>query len=309
VLLIARFLGKQELREMLRTCRELCVNALVEITDEKDLEKLEDPIKYMGVNSRDLQTLQVNISKFEILRKNLPDAFLIAESGIHSRETLDRVIELGYHGALIGEHFLRASDPAGELAAYVRRSRPPVRVKICGITNERDALMAVDAGANALGFIFADSPRRIDPAALAAIRPKIPSGVLCAGIFLGQSKADIESTMRRFDLHLAQIYDNVQPELPVWMARRIHSAPASRDRIPELAVLWDVKAEESRLPGIWEALAQQPVFALAGGLHPENVAHAIESCRPAWVDVARGVEKEPGIKDPERLNAFLRALR
>ncbi|HSP06071.1 MAG TPA: hypothetical protein VLR94_02790, partial [Acidobacteriota bacterium] len=122
-------------------------------------------------------------------------------------------------------------------------------------------------------------------------------------------RAEIEGSMRRFDLHLAQIYDNVQPDLPIWMARRIHSAPAESDRIPGQPILWDVKTEESQLPGVWEALAQQPVFALAGGLHPENVARAIESCRPIWVDVARGVEKEPGIKDPDRLKRFMRAVR
>ena len=308
VLLIARFLSKQELRGMLKTSRELSVNAIVEITDEHDLEKLDEPIEFLGVNSRDLQTLEVDTAKFQKLRRLLPDAFLIAESGIHSTAMLEHVLGLGYHGALIGEHFLRAADPAGELAAFVRIADHKPRVKICGVTSEADALRAVDAGASALGFIFADSPRRIAPEALAAIRPKIPAGILCAGVFLGQASSEIRDTVRRFDLHMAQVYDEAPPDVPLWIARRIQSAPALDHPRLQRAVLWDVKSEDSRLRSIWESLAREPVFAIGGGLHPGNVAQAVEICRPVWVDVARGVEKEPGVKDPVKLDLFMKAV-
>lgn len=307
VLLIARFLSRQELRGMLAAVREMQLNAIVEVTDGEDLAKLDEPVEFLGVNARNLQTLEMDTGKFENLRSALPDAFLIAESGINTPELLERVIGLGYHGALIGEHFLRAADPAKELSSFVRTANHRPSVKICGITNETDALQAVESGADALGFIFAESPRRIDPRILAAIRPKIPAGILCAGVFLGQTQREIEDTVRRFDLHLAQVYDDAQPGVPVWIARRIHSPSAVTNTRLQNAVLWDVKSDDPL--NIWKSLAQEPVFALAGGLHPGNVTRAAEICRPVWVDVARGVEREPGVKDPAKLREFMKALR
>lgn len=308
VLLIARFLTRDELQSLLSVSRDLRMNAIVEITDETDLKKITEPVEFLGVNSRNLETLIIETGKFAELRKLLPDSFLIAESGIQSREMLRRVMDLGYHGALIGEHFLKCVEPAAELASFVRESGARPRVKVCGITTERDAMLAVEAGANALGFIFADSPRRISQKTLSAFRRKIPAGVQCVGVFLGQSEDAIAAATRQFDLDVAQIYDDLRPPMPVWNAYRFHSAAQAASASIE-PLLWDVKASESDLPLIWKSLATRPVFALAGGLHSGNVAQAVEICNPVWVDVARGVEKAPGVKDPEKLNAFMKVLR
>jgi phosphoribosylanthranilate isomerase len=71
-------------------------------------------------------------------------------------------------------------------------------------------------------------------------------------------------------------------------------------------VLWDLKAEEMVLRILWKEAAKKNVFALAGGLNPDNVAAAVELCKPDWVDVARGVEHSPGIKDESKVRAFMR---
>jgi indole-3-glycerol phosphate synthase/phosphoribosylanthranilate isomerase len=309
VLLIARFLEKSRLKALVKYSEEIGMNALVEITEQNDLAKIDFPIRYLGVNSRDLDTLQVNTKKFETLRNFLPDAFLIAESGINSIETLQQVIDLGYHGALIGEHFLRCADPAAELNDFVRkgRSKSCQKVKICGITSERDAMLAIEAGASALGFIFAESPRRISPEVLASFRNQIPRSVLSVGVFKGQTYDKIYDHTKKHNLDVAQIYDDIKLELPLWRARLIASVSDLNSKV-EPQMLWDFKAEEPELSFLWNLASKQKIFALAGGLHPGNVAKAVTICNPEWVDVARGVEERPGIKDEAKVRAFMKEL-
>jgi indole-3-glycerol phosphate synthase / phosphoribosylanthranilate isomerase len=307
VLLIARFLTKRELTELLKFTEHIGLNAIVEITTREDLLKLNHTVRYLGVNSRDLETLEVDTKKFETLRPYLPDAFLIAESGMRDLEALQKVIGLGYNGALIGEHFLRSSDPATELNRFVTASSGQhPKVKICGITSERDALMAIHSGAAGLGFIFAESPRRISPQSLKSFRDRIPESVLCVGVFRGQTNQEILDAMKEFHLDVAQIYDNVRPRVRTWQARVVKTASDFKLDHQYAPILWDLKAEESKLPELWKEAGKKNVFALAGGLHPENVADAVALCKPDWVDVARGVEHSPGIKDESKVRAFMR---
>lgn len=307
VLLIARFLTKKELTELLRFTDQIGLNAIVEITSREDLLKLEQPVRYIGVNSRDLETLEVDTNKFEKLRPFLPDAFLIAESGIRDLETLQKVIGLGYNGALIGEHLLRSTDPAAELSRFVTASSGQhPKVKICGITSERDALMAIQSGAAGLGFIFAESPRRVSPQALKSFRDRIPESLLCVGVFRGQTDQEILDAAKEFRLDVAQIYDDARPRVRTWQAKVVKTPSDFRLDNHYAPILWDLKAEELVLRILWKEAAKKNVFALAGGLNPENVDAAIELCKPDWVDVARGVEHSPGIKDEAKVRAFMR---
>jgi phosphoribosylanthranilate isomerase len=274
----------------------------------------------LGVNSRDLDTLAIDTRKFSELRRHLPhDSFLIAESGINNMDLLHEVMDLGYHAALIGEHFLRAAQPGRELRAFHeaaelhKRSRP--RVKICGITSASDAQLAIEAGADALGFVFAKSPRRIDPRTLAEFRAKIPSRVLTVGVFKDQTADEILDVVKKCALDVAQVYDAMDLPCRSWQAKIIQSAnehwnETNVNKVNNQPLLWDIKAERDRLPVIWRELSRtENVFALAGGLDPENVSDAIAVCHPQWVDVARGVERQPGIKDEKKLQGFITAAR
>jgi len=307
VLLIARFLTKKELTELLGFTEKIGLNAIVEITNRDDLLKLEHPVRYIGVNSRDLETLQVDTNKFETLRPFLPDAFLIAESGIRNLETLQKVIGLGYSGALIGEHLLRSTDPSAELSSFVAASSGQhPKVKICGITSERDAMIAIHSGAAGLGFIFAESPRRVSAQSLKSFRDRIPESVLCVGVFRGQTNQEIMDTTKEFRLDVAQIYDDARPRVRTWQAKVVNTISDFKLDNHFAPILWDLKAEESVLPELWKEAGKRNVFALAGGLHPENVAAAVALCKPDWVDVARGVEHSPGTKDETKVRAFMR---
>lgn len=332
VLLIARFLTRQRLGSFLRLCDEIQINAIVEITNERDLGKIAGSVPFLGVNSRDLETLQVDTTKFARLRKLLPnDSFLIAESGITSIDTLLELHRLDYHAALIGEHFLRASSPGKEAARFLKalRTVPQIthtvecgdvtcqltsaykpRVKICGITSERDALLAVQEGADALGFIFAESPRRIDPESLLGFRHRIPGHVQCVGVFRGQTQGEIRNMTRKFSFDAVQVYDPVKSNVPTWHARIIdtnHEIPRKPGTSGD-QILWDLKIEQDQLTSVWKKLGRQKVFALAGNLDPENVAQAVTLCKPDWIDVARGVEKAPGIKDKQKLRDLMKVV-
>ena len=308
VLLIARFLTSEQLRSFLDLCDSIRMNAIVEVTDRADIDKISGPVAFVGVNARDLETLQVDTSRFERLRNYLPDTWCIAESGITDMETLQRVKELGYHGALIGEHFLRSDDAGQACKEAVHRARTP-NVKICGITNERDASLAIEAGASALGFIFADSPRSIAVETLKDFRKKIVDRIRSVGVFRGNSPENIQTIVEQCALDIVQTYDAVRIGVPTWNAKAVSSLAEIQEISGNENLLIDFKLADIELAQAWNSLGSNPVFALAGGLHPQNVRQAISICHPAWVDVARGVERQPGVKDERKLREFVKAVK
>jgi phosphoribosylanthranilate isomerase len=192
-------------------------------------------------------------------------------------------------------------------------------VKICGLTSLQDARAAADAGADLLGFIFAPGPRRIDPRAACEIWARLPPGVQKVAVFRDQSVEQVERVLALARPDYLQFHGNETPgfcrvfELPV-----IRALPA---RSPEdLAVaaafidaasmfLVDVpKGEGGRLAEEVARMAvhlPKPVL-LAGGLTPADVAQVVERFRPFGVDVARGVESAPGVKDHALVREFVR---
>src|SRR5262249_46458219 len=125
----------------------------------------------------------------------------------------------------------------------------------------------------------------------------------------GNSKLEIETAMKDFRLDVAQLYDPIEIPYKTWRARAISGIAAIESQPVQDLVLWDLKLEGKELEDGWQALGRTRTFALAGGLHAGNVERAIDLCHPLWVDVARGVEKLPGVKDPARVKAFVKAVR
>jgi len=201
-----------------------------------------------------------------------------------------------------------------------------LRIKICGITNVSDALTAVDAGADALGFMFYErSKRYVTPDAVAEIVEQLPPFVMRVGVFVDPSAETVNETTSTCGITALQFHGSESPEfcgqfgLPVIKAFRILDK-SSLDALPQYQTsAWLL---DSDVPGQvggtgkkfdW-SLAQQatrlgrPVI-LAGGLTPENVATAVREVRPYGVDVSSGVELAPGRKDAHRVKAFIRAAR
>jgi len=178
-------------------------------------------------------------------------------------------------------------------------------VKICGLTNKPDALAAVDAGARAIGFVFAPSPRRADPADIEPWIHEIPSHIWKVGVFVNEDRQTIERIASRLTLDIAQLHGAESPDqhprgIRVWKAFRIKDARTEVPDYPAEAIMIDGSAYD------WSKTAHfsRPLI-LAGGLTPENVAAAIGRAKPWAVDVSSGVEESPGRKDHARMKQFI----
>lgn len=201
------------------------------------------------------------------------------------------------------------------------------RVKVCGITTPDDAAAAIEAGADAIGFVFVpDSPRFIDPDAAAAILDALPPFVTAVGVVRDLGVDAFSELEQRCPCHLMQLHGRENEKTvaacgPCIKAFRYEEATirSQLDRWEPLdavdAVLIDGSDGGRGETFDWNALAahlgdgyEKPVI-LAGGLHPGNVAEAIRAVRPWAVDVSTGVESQPGAKDPEKLAAFIQAVR
>ncbi|RMF81141.1 MAG: phosphoribosylanthranilate isomerase [Nitrospirae bacterium] len=200
-----------------------------------------------------------------------------------------------------------------------------VRVKICGITSLEDALAVAEAGADAVGFVFyRRSPRYVTPERAEAIVRQLPPFITTVGLFVDESGGQVEAIRRRVGLDCLQFHGNESQnylaQFPCRVIKAIRMAsPQAARRIREYqasAILVDsYRPGEPGGTGAtfdWSWLAAVPPgvrIVLAGGLTPENVGEAIATCRPYAVDCSSGVEKAPGVKDPRRVAAFVRAVR
>jgi phosphoribosylanthranilate isomerase len=197
-----------------------------------------------------------------------------------------------------------------------------VFVKVCGTTNEEDALLAVAMGADAIGFVFAPSPRQISPALVADIVKRLPPEIITIGVFVNESPARVVALVNKVGLKGAQLHGRETPQQARWVRHRIpvliqafsSGDPAiadARDYGAD-AVLLDAPSPGSGQVFDWKLAEGAPDglrLILAGGLHAHNVGDAIAAVRPWGVDVATGVESEPGRKDPRKLRAFVAAAR
>ena len=193
-------------------------------------------------------------------------------------------------------------------------------VKICGMTNADDVDQAVAAGADMIGFVLVPwSPRAVDLDAVRKLRRHVPRGVEAVGVLADETAGYAAQVLEVAELDRVQVYgphaaetrevlgeralvgyrlpaDAIGADDPVLLDRAFGDEPTAE----ELAAHWDVVAELGR--------AGRRVV-LAGALSPDNVAAAVSAAQPWGVDVARGVEREPGIKDHDRVSAFIAAAR
>jgi phosphoribosylanthranilate isomerase len=199
------------------------------------------------------------------------------------------------------------------------------KIKICGIKTAKDALAAMDAGADMLGFNFyPKSPRYIDPGICRDIMSVMRkyAHITYVGVFVNASLAEIRATMETCALTLAQLHGDEPSEMLNSLYGRAFKAfrgiPESlngfaREDAPAFLVDASVKGAyggtgiKADWSGAAQLAAQYPLL-LAGGLTPENVAEAVRRVKPWGVDVASGVESSPGVKDPVKMDAFVRAI-
>lgn len=199
------------------------------------------------------------------------------------------------------------------------------RIKICGITRVEDGLAASAAGADAIGLVFAESPRRVTPAQAQAIVRVLPPFIKVVGLFVNAPEAEVRAVLGQVSLDLLQFHGQESPEfcraagrpyIKVISMRDGVDGAAEAQRYPE-AVGFLFDAYHPQVAGgsgetfDWARVPRgldRPVI-LAGGLTPENVAAAVLAVQPYAVDVSSGVEVSKGIKSADKIAAFIRNIK
>ena len=195
-------------------------------------------------------------------------------------------------------------------------------VKICGITNEDDALLAVAMGADAVGFIFAPSSRQVAASQVYDITRRLPPEILTVGVFRDEHPSRVIDTVNRAGLKAAQLHGHESPamvaEVRAGLRRVIKAVVAGSDDARDAHLFGtDLVLVDAPAPGggkvfDWSLVgdvAAGPNIILAGGLTPDNVADAIRVAQPWGVDVSSGVERTPGKKDALKVKAFIERAR
>ena len=286
VLLLLRDLTDARLAQLMRAADQLRMDVLVEAHDADELVRaVALDTEVIGVNARDLDTFAIDRGPaLELVASAPRDRVVVAESGVTARAHGAAAELAGADAILVGSALMRAPDPAAKLRELVAR---PL-VKVCGLTREEDVAAAAEAGADLAGFILArETPRRA-PAVL-----PVPDTVLSVAVYVGErgdARSDLAQLYAREDGHRSR--DGVLLRGDEQVARVVDRA-------------WQQEDPEH----IERARSAEGRIVLAGGLTPENVGEAVEAVRPWAVDASSSLETEPGIKDHDRIRAFVAAAR
>ena len=285
-LILLRDVDDAPARALLAAARRLGLDALVEAHDAEELDRavrLEAEI--VGVNARDLGSFEIDRrAQLELVARVPHDRVVVAESGVHTRAQGAAAELAGADAILVGTALMRATDPGAKLAELI--SRP--LVKVCGLTRDEDVAIAVDAGADLVGFILARETPRQAPRVL-----DVPDSVLSVAVFV----EDVDET----PADLVQLYAREN-------GHRARHATLYRgaERVASVVDLPWLRED----PLHWSrASSLEGRVMLAGGLSPENVCDAIEAVRPWAVDASSSLETSPGIKNEAKVRAFVEAAR
>ena len=286
VLLLLRDLDNAQVHELMTAANELGLDTLVEAHDAEELARAvelgADPI---GINARDLATFAIDRDTQLRLVESAPrHRVVVAESAIAARAHGAEAELSGADAVLVGSTLMRAADPAAKLEELLGR---PL-VKVCGLTREEDVAAAAEAGADLAGFVLArETPRRAT-----RVLP-VPDTMLSVAVHVGEVTDD--------GADLVQLYtrENGHRSRDGVLLRRGHEVARVVDRA------WQ-EADPGHLD---RARAAEGRIVLAGGLSPENVREAIERVRPWAVDASSSLETEPGVKDHDRIRAYVEAAR
>lgn len=359
LLLICALLDDAMLKALLGLTRTLRMEALVEAHNADEVRRAVDAgARVVGVNSRDLRTFAVDADVVRGLRPLVPsDRVFVAESGIADVTGAARARAWGAEAILVGEALMRADDPSGLVQALASTGggptaalfagRPHPFVKLCGLREPEHGRVAVEAGADAFGVIFAAARRQVTiqqareivrAAREAGVLAEAPDGAvppagrpapLAVGVFVDAPVEGIAHTASQVGVDVVQLSGHETPSqctvvaeatgLPVIKAVRLRDEADVRSVgeyvVAGATVLLEPAGSDgpggTGRTGDWDlarrAAAQWPVI-LAGGLTPETVRDAVATVGPRGVDVSSGTETD-GVKDPVKLRAFVAAAR
>jgi indole-3-glycerol phosphate synthase/phosphoribosylanthranilate isomerase len=322
VLAMLSVLGDEEARAVIAEARALNMDVLVEAHDEAELARaiaLGAPL--IGINNRDLRTLEVDLAVTERLAGLVPaDRLVVAESGIEDRADVARLAPQA-DAFLVGSALMRAAAPSRAARALAFG-----RVKICGVTSEEDAALAARSGANWVGMVMVPGTPRAVTLAQAEAVADAAGGAARVAVFRDGTMLAVADAAQALALDAVQLHGSEDAAYIRGLRRllpggvEIWAAGAVGEAVPEPRPGADRTLFDSSVGGQsggtgsafdWARIRGRSELGsalLAGGLRPENAAEAAR-VGAFGLDVCSGVEAAPGRKDPERVGAFFAALR
>ncbi|HEX9038277.1 MAG TPA: indole-3-glycerol phosphate synthase TrpC [Ktedonobacterales bacterium] len=348
-LLILSMLDDALAADLLGLIRALGMEALVEAHDADEVRRaLALGARVIGVNNRDLRTFEEHPNTARDLRALVPpDCVYVAESGLSSSPRITQSRAWGVDAVLIGETLMRADDPValarefanapgGATAAFFAGTRRPF-IKVCGLALPEHARIAAEAGADAIGLVFAPMApahrlltHECAAEIVAALPPPGAPRPMAAGVFVNQPAGDIAAIAARVGIDAIQLSGDESTmqcaevaratALPVIKALREpdHTTCLSYTQAGAIILLESAPAGTyggAGKTGEWRVasgVARDWPVVLAGGLTPENVAEALRMSGARGVDVSSGIESSGPhgqAKDPDKMRAFIAAAR
>ncbi|MBI5389037.1 bifunctional indole-3-glycerol phosphate synthase/phosphoribosylanthranilate isomerase [Candidatus Woesearchaeota archaeon] len=311
ILLIASLLTSKQLTDFRRKSEQLGMECLVEVHTLPEVKKaLVSGASIIGINNRNLSTFVIDRNTTTRLSEKIPSSvILVSESGF---QRYDDIQNANTNAVLIGTHFMRS----GSLLETMRSMRR-TKVKICGITSLKDALAAVDAGADFLGFNFyAKSPRYIAPEHAAAIIAELPNSITPVGVFVNEKKEVVEQIATQTGISMIQLHGDetdITSSLPVIKSYGVDGKIPAVAGIDVFGSLFDAYdpvlyggTGKKMDPTILTSFPKK--MFVAGGLHAGNVAEVVRLLDPFGVDVCSGVESKNGVKDARKMQEFIRQV-
>lgn len=335
ILLIAALLDQNKLKELYDYARSLNLSVLVEVHNGGEVDKVR-PFRpeLTGINCRNLKTFKIDQTLPLTLKGSIDwDTELVYESGVTSFNEAIIPFESGFSAILVGESVVRDIDLIDDLIQAEQRSgnnnfwnrlysgrykKRPL-VKICGITNVEDARAAVELGADILGFVMAESPRRADPAFIKSISELPVLKVAVVVTSEAEPDREVMNLLEKGYIDAVQFHGDESPRslrgfsYPCYKALRIKDSGDSDDigRYPGPRVLLDAWSKDAyggtgeRIDDISvkKAVEVRPLW-IAGGLSPDNIRSVVESYNPELIDASSQLESSKGKKDFKKMKKF-----
>lgn len=328
ILLIVNILKDQELLDYLALATELGLDALVEVhTREELFRALRTPAKIIGINNRDLKTFQTSLEVTRELSPYIPkDRLVVSESGIMSPEDVELLDSVRVDAILVGENFMRATS-ISQCAASLKLARKEVyrpELKICGIKKESEVAIVNEFPVNYVGFIFAESKRKISGEQCKKLAESLRPGIRKVGVFVNEPIEKLLQILKECELDVIQLHGDETVDYIKKIPTKVWKTIAVRDEDS----LRKVKEYEGQVAGIlfetyhekvkggtgerfdWKLFPKQGqgyVRILAGGVRPENVREAMSIARPDVIDANSGVETD-GLKTYEQIQALVKEM-
>ena len=327
VLLIAEMLSKSQIDAFLGVCKKLGMDALVECHDAKNLEKaLSSGAEIIGINNRNLKTMKEDFENTERLLKKIPKAkrkklIIVSESAIDTVGKINSLKE-NADAVLIGSAIMSCAVPEIKL----KELNGKTLVKICGVTNKKDAQDAVKLGADMVGLNFYEkSPRFVDVKKAKEIADAIKGKALIVGVFVNESPDEVNKIAKNVSLDVLQFSGKEFPgyarnfSLPIIKAIHIKDknsiAAAKNYHVPMILVdafqkgLYGGTGKSINPKMIDVSKIGNKALVFSGGLNDKNVAGIVKKFRPFMVDTASGVESEAGKKSFSKMKSFISKVR